>query len=110
MPKPVSAQIKNQWKENIIQQRESGLSIASWCRTKKIDVHVFYYWRNKFFPKESLNRSSFTKIPIENKVAPSIQGESKVTIDYQRVRFTLDPKSDTSNLKQLLADLKEFLC
>ena len=105
MPKPVSAEIKNQWKE-----KESGLSIASWCRTNKIDVHVFYYWRNKFFPKESLNRSSFTKIPIGNKINSSIQGKSKVMIDYQRVRFTLDPKSEASVLKQLLAELKESLC
>lgn len=110
MPKPVSSEIKNQWKEKIIQQQESGLSIASWCRTNNIDIHVFYYWRNKFFPKKSLNRSSFTKIPIENRVDISTQGESKVTIDYQRVRFTLDPKSDASHLKQLLAELKEFLC
>lgn len=110
MPKPVSAEIKNQWKENIIQQRESGLSIASWCRTNKIDVHVFYYWRNKFFPKESLNRTSFTKIPIGNKVNSSIQGKSKIMIDYQSVRFTLDPKSEASVLKQLLAELKESLC
>ncbi|MFI5343303.1 MAG: IS66 family insertion sequence element accessory protein TnpA, partial [Chlamydiales bacterium] len=56
-----------QWKENILKQRQSGLSIASWCRRNDIKDHVFYYWQNKLFPKETLEGSSFTEIPLERK-------------------------------------------
>lgn len=51
VPKAFSAEIKKQWKENIVNQRESGLSVAVWCRQKNIHSYTFRYWENKLLPK-----------------------------------------------------------
>ena len=59
MGQPLSEENKQQWKENILTQRQSKLSIASWCRQSGIAVHIFYYWQSKLFPKPTINRSAF---------------------------------------------------
>ena len=43
MAEPLSEELKQRWKENILKQRQSKLSIAAWCRQNGITVHTFYY-------------------------------------------------------------------
>ena len=38
MAQPFSEELKQQWKENIVKQRQSKLSIASWCRQSGEEV------------------------------------------------------------------------
>ena len=56
MAQPFSEELKQQWKENILKQRQSGLSIAAWCRQNGIVVHNFYYWQSKLLPKPLISR------------------------------------------------------
>ena len=65
MSQAFSEEKKQQWKEDILKQRESGLSIEKWCRTNNIAAHTFHYWQQKLFPK-ILDRSTFTEISDEN--------------------------------------------
>ena len=67
MSLPASKGIIQQWKENILKQRESGLSIVSWCKVNNITPRKFYYWQEKLFPKEPLCRSDFNEIGIKQK-------------------------------------------
>jgi hypothetical protein len=102
MPQPFSEEIKQQWKENILKQRESKLSIASWCRKNEITVHTFYYWQGKLFPKTNLGRSAFTEVVEEkNKSATGI------VLEYQGFNIHLDDHFNSSILKRCLEVLKK---
>lgn len=108
MPQPASEKASQQWKENVLKQRESGLSIASWCHQNKIEVHTFYYWRNKLFPKAPLVHSDFKEIQEQQKT----YGFQKtgVFIEYQGFCINIDRQFDFSTLKQCLKALKEISC
>ena len=41
MVRKASEEIQLHWKENILKQRQSNLSIVAWCLQNKIAVHSF---------------------------------------------------------------------
>jgi len=45
MPRQVNQVLRDQWRQRIKRQRESGLSIAEFCRREDISAHGFYVWR-----------------------------------------------------------------
>lgn len=45
MPRQVNQVCWDQWRQRIKRQRESGLSIAEFCRRENISSHGFYVWR-----------------------------------------------------------------
>ena len=45
MPRQVNQVLRDQWRQRIKRQRESGLSIAEFCRRDNISSHSFYVWR-----------------------------------------------------------------
>jgi transposase-like protein len=45
MPREVNQVLWDQWRQRIKRQRESGLSIAEFCRRENISSHSFYVWR-----------------------------------------------------------------
>jgi hypothetical protein len=114
MPKSVSEEVKQQWKEKILKQRESGLSIGAWCRQNNINVHTFRYWQNKFLPKPNFNRSAFKEIPQQKTVSfklPIINPRKKteITIEYQGAYIYIERVFDFSTtLRECLKALKEI--
>jgi transposase-like protein len=44
----------DQWRQRIKRQRESGLSIAEFCRRENVSAHSFYVWRRNL--REALRR------------------------------------------------------
>lgn len=110
MPQPFSEEKKQQWKEKINAQKNSGLSIAEWCRQNKIADHVFYYWKKKFFPVPSVTISSFTEVPFEKENHCSEAEDSGIKIEYQKIHIHLDKHFDSPTLKRCLLVLKEAAC
>jgi len=110
MSQAFSEEQKQHWKGNIIAQKNSGISIAAWCRQNKIAVHVFYYWRRKLFPKPASTFSSFTEVPVENTVGFSKAEHSGVKLEYQSVHIHLDKHFDSLTLKRCLSVMKEETC
>jgi hypothetical protein len=101
---------KDRWKENIINQSQSGLSIAAWCRQNQVAVHAFYYWRNKAFPK-SIDRANFKEILEQNLDGTDTQSQSSgVSLQYQEVYIHLDRQFDASTFKQCLKIIMEVSC
>jgi hypothetical protein len=97
MAQPISEKFKQQWKENILKQRQSKLSIASWCRQNRIAVHTFYYWQSKLFPKPNLDRSAFTEaIQEKNKFIGGI------VLEYRGFNLHLNKHFNPSILKRCL--------
>jgi hypothetical protein len=110
MSQPFSKEQKQQWEEKIIAQKNSGVSIAEWCRQNEIANHVFYYWKRKLFPEPTVTLSSFTEVPFEKGSQCLKAGDSGIKIEYQDVRIYLDKHFDSSVLKQCLLILKGATC
>lgn len=102
MPKKASEEKQQEWKENILKQRQSGLSIVSWCRQHGFTDHIFYYWQNKLFPKATLNRSVFVEIP-QSKDGPN----TGVTVEYRGFNIHLSESFDSSVLKKCVEVLRK---
>ena len=98
----VSEEAKQQWKNNILNQRSSGLSIAAWCHQNEVHNHVFYYWKSKLFPNPPLSRSVFTEIEEKND-----KSNSGIVLTYQGFSIHLDQHFDSSTLKRCLEVLKQ---
>ena len=45
MARQANQVVRDQWRQRIKRQRESGLSIAEFCRREDISSHSFYVWR-----------------------------------------------------------------
>ena len=99
MPKAFPENFKQQWKENILKQRQSKLSIASWCRQNGVAVHTFYYWQSKLFPKPLIDRSTFIEAVEEDKSVGII-------LECQGVNLYIEEHFNPSVLKKCLEVLK----
>jgi len=100
MAKPFSKDLKRQWEENILKQRQSKLSIASWCRQNNLAAHVFYYWQSRLFAKPALDHSSFLEA-VEEK-----NDSSGIVLEYQGIKLHIEEHFNSSALKKCLEVLK----
>lgn len=89
------------WQQNILDQRQSGLSIAAWCRQNAIPCHIFHYWQRKLSPKPFLTRSAFSELASKEAAKPTI------TLEYQGFSIHLDQHFDSIALKRCLEVLKK---
>lgn len=102
MAQPFSEELKQQWKENILKQRQSKLSMASWCRQNEIAIHTFYYWKSKLFPKPTLDRSAFTEAVEEKK-----KFVDEIVLEYHGFNIHLNEHFNPSTLKKCLEALRK---
>ena len=101
MAKPLSEELKQQWKDRVNEQRSSGLSVPLWCRQNKIPVYNFRYWQNKLFPKPPIDCSAFTEISIKS------TAKTEIILAYQGFNVHLSQHFDSSTLKRCLEVLKK---
>jgi transposase-like protein len=103
MPQPFSEAKKQEWKKRILQQGESGLSIAQWCRENDVSSHNFSYWRDKLFRKAALavalDRSTFTELADKRRVTVSDPERKGITIEYHKIRIHVEEQFESSALK-----------
>lgn len=107
MSRSLSEEKKQQWKNNILKQRESGLSVAAWCRENNVNTHTFGYWQSKIFSKD-LDSSSFTE--IIDKKNPTNFKRTGIVLEYQGIHIHLDKEFDSSVLKQCLEIVRGAIC
>jgi hypothetical protein len=94
MFKPYTPEKIQEWKERILQQQNSGLSIARWCQEHQVAVGQFNYWKSKLFPRQ-IEATGFTEI-VDTK-------NTGVAIEYGGMRIHLDPNFDATTLKRCLS-------
>ena len=100
---PCASEEKKQlWKDHILNQRKSGLSIAKWCSLNKIQDYHFYYWQSKLFPKAPLKRSSFTEIEPNDQPI-----ESGIVLEFREFTIHISHRFDSLTLKQCIEVLKK---
>jgi hypothetical protein len=109
MAKPFSKEKKQLWKENILKQRQSGLSVAAWCRQNNFNVHTFGYWQGKIFPKK-MDHSSFTEIKDKTCSEDFNLNRAGIVLEYQGIHIHLDKEFDSSVLRQCLAVVQGAAC
>ena len=107
MPKQINDLLREKWKERIINQRQSDLTIATWCRQNNFTPHTFYYWQNKFFPKIPIKRDDFQEISEKLNVDTQSR-KSGVCLQYQEFYVHLDQQFDRATLIQCLKLLREL--
>lgn len=114
MSQAQSEEKKREWKEIILQQSQSGLSIPQWCHKNNLTVCTFRYWKSKLFQKSTLDRSAFTEISGQKKLCVSNLNEKGIVIEYHGIRIHLAEQFHPSTLKQcleiILEVLKEIAC
>jgi len=99
MFKSTSLEKQLEWKDKILEQKKSGLSMTTWCLKNQIPVHAFKYWKYKFHP---ITRSSFMELkPLKT---------TGICLEYKGVRLHVDPHFDPKLLKHCLILLKELPC
>ena len=73
--------LKQQWVEKIAAWRESGLSIAAWCRQNNEGYHRFIYWRKRL-QQNTQTSGRFVSLTFE---PPSLAVQCKgVTLQIER--------------------------
>lgn len=101
MPAPASEEKRNEWKNLIEQQRQSGLSIDKWCLKNQIRPHAFHYWKEKLYPRP-LEKSSFSEMRIKR--------PSTISLTARGLCIRIDGDCDPVLRKQLFAVFAEQLC
>lgn len=99
---PLSPEKRLEWKERILAQQASGLSATKWCHQNQVSLSSFFYWKDRFFPKQKLFRSSFTELSHIN--------GSGISLEYHGVRISLERDFDPLILKRCLFTLMELRC
>lgn len=72
---------RNQWKQILQRQEQSGLSIAQFCRQESLALSSFYLWRSRFGAEASVEslpheESSFIDLgPLNDSTQPSPAAE-----------------------------------
>ena len=58
MARAVNQALWDQWRQRIARQRESGLSIAEFCRREQVSSHRFHIWKRKLRHRTSARHGS----------------------------------------------------
>ena len=88
--------LKQHWAEKITAWRESGLSIAAWCRQNDEGYHRFLYWRKRLH--QNMQPSGrFVELTVE---------PSSLVVECNGVTLHIERGFDRELLRQVLAVLK----
>jgi len=89
---------KQQWQALLIEQEQSGLSVAQFCRDKNLTAKNFYNQRsNKHSKANAVSVMPFVRAQIDS----SVRNTAELTLNYGKVQLRLP--TDASPL--WLADL-----
>ncbi len=98
MPRPLSEEKRQEWKERIRLQQESGQSMLKWCQENQVNYDSFLYWKKHFNPSP-FNRAAFFELIDPCK-------EAGLSIEYKGVKIALAKHFDPTALTQCLKTLK----
>jgi hypothetical protein len=89
----------SRWKNLILEQMGTDLSIPVWCRQKEIPIYNFRYWHKKLFP-EAMERSAFIEMSDQ-------QASIGIHLECQGVKIHLEPQFDLQALQICLEVIKK---
>jgi len=65
MTRKVNQVLWDEWRQRVNRQRESGLSIAEFCRREKVSPHSFHVWKRKLCQPGSVRGTSRPTVAAE---------------------------------------------
>ncbi|WP_277680126.1 IS66 family insertion sequence element accessory protein TnpA [Gracilibacillus dipsosauri] len=91
-----------EWQSRMDQWRESGLSIAAWCRQENIHTHQMYYWKRRF-DQQSASPSAIDWLEIST--SANNDTDASLVIKIDKLVVEVKPHID----RQLLSDVLHLL-
>lgn len=100
MARQLNQALWDQWRQRLQRQRESGLSIAAFCRRENLSPHGFHVWRRKFrkaMPGRHASRGVVGARPSLRRrgTGPRRRGLAKVAVPPRRGGFLQLPVAST---------------
>ncbi|MFA4837633.1 MAG: hypothetical protein WC749_16405 [Dehalococcoidia bacterium] len=89
---------ESEWATKITAWRNSGLSIAAWCRENVEGYHRFLYWRQRLQELEHGKSGSF--VPLHVATTP-------ILLECNGIYVHISPGFDAGLLKDVLSFLKK---
>lgn len=68
------------WRQAIIQQRQSGLSIRRWCAAQQLAETAFHYWRRTLAGRERQAASMPAFVPVVVRKSPGERRWGHITL------------------------------
>jgi hypothetical protein len=89
----------NQWKQDLEEQLQSGLSAREYCLRKGISYKAFFYHKRRLSKfDDSVGTGGFIEVQIDQQPITS----SGIVLRQGTLEITLDRDFDTATLKKVL--------
>lgn len=88
--------LKQEWTDKITTWRESGQSIAAWCRRHDESYYRFIYWRKRLEPKRK-ESGRFVELTL---------GASSLVLECNGMTLHIERGFDRELLRDVLAVLR----
>ena len=100
MARQLNQALWDQWRQRLEGQRESGLSIAAFCRRENLSPHGFHAWRRKLreaVPGQHASRGAVAACPSRRRqgVVLRRRGPAKVAVSPRQTDFLQLPAAST---------------
>ena len=94
------------WRSLMAEQKESGQSVAAFCRTRGVREALFYYWKKQL---QEVARSQFVEVKVAKPDLSQRHSRAGTTIEV-RLRngrsLMVAPEFNAGHLRALLAVLE----
>jgi hypothetical protein len=91
------------WRQRILQQQASGLSIIRWCEQNQVSYNTFTYWKRRLWQPVPINRTAFLEIKEKSP-------QSGIHLESGGIKVHLEKDFDAATLAKVLGALKEARC
>lgn len=93
-----------EWKARYDAWKESGQSVAEWCRTQEIKVHQMYYWVQRFENNEVSPEPEPTQwlaVQVDDETIAS-EGKGPIFIHFDAISVEVRPGANVGLLSDII--------
>ena len=95
------------WKEYLLNQKNSGLSVRTWCSENQISQPQFYYLKRKL-SQETSTQPQFAEICFADQQTEKHKGEtgSLFQVSYEGIEIVISSFATVEQITNLLTALR----
>ncbi|GAB3809112.1 IS66 family insertion sequence element accessory protein TnpA [Virgibacillus kimchii] len=97
-----------EWEARYDAWKDSGQSVAEWCRDHEIKAHQMYYWIQRFENQENLSEQEPTQwlaVQVEEENISS-KGEGPIFIHFDALSVEVRPGANVGLLSDIIHVLR----
>ncbi|WP_010530098.1 IS66 family insertion sequence element accessory protein TnpA [Lentibacillus jeotgali] len=100
-----------EWKARYDAWKESGESIAEWCRDQEIKVHQMYYWVQRFerdmiSPEPETTETQWLTVQVDDEMLSS-EGQDPIFIHFDAISVEVRPGANVGLLSDIIHILQK---